>query len=89
MTPPSRRSNAQTIRPTGRTPPADNTEQSRRDQIEPRSREEYYEERRTATESPERTELADRSEPNEPTENGQQAHPGSNWEETAELGRRM
>jgi len=71
------------------TPPADNAEQSRRDQIEPRSREEYYEERRTATESPERAELAGRSEPNEPTKNGQQAQPGSNWEETAELGRWM
>jgi hypothetical protein len=71
------------------TPPADNTEQSRRDQIEPRSRGEYDTSLRATTDSPERTESAGRSEPGEPTENSQHAQPDSNWEETAEIGRSM
>ena len=75
--------------------PADHTKQSRRDQIEPRSIEECYNELRATTESPEPTEPATpsepsaRSEPNEPPEDDQQAQPGSNWEETEELGRSM
>ena len=69
--------------------PAYNTEQSRRDQIEPRSRDEYYMDRRGATESSERIEPAGYSEPSEPTENAQRAQPGSSWEETAELGLRI
>jgi len=55
------------------TPPADNAEQSRRDQIEPRSREEYAEERRAG----------------EPTEDSHQAQPGSAWEASADQARRI
>jgi hypothetical protein len=68
-------------------PPADHANQSRRDQIEPRSRQEAYDAQR-ANESPEQTEPAARSEPGtrskppEPTENAHQAQPGSSWEET-------
>ncbi|MGH3257468.1 MAG: hypothetical protein ACRDOU_19100 [Streptosporangiaceae bacterium] len=76
-------------------PPADDAKQSRRDEIEPRSRQEAYTDLRAITESPERTEPAGRSEPGarskppEPPENGHQAEPESHWEETAELGRSM
>jgi hypothetical protein len=65
-------------------PPADHANQSRRDQIEPRSRQEAYDAQR-ATESPEQTEPASRSEPgarSKPPENAHQAQPGSSWEET-------
>jgi hypothetical protein len=69
--------------------PADDGNQSRRDQIEPRSREEYDTQLRAATESPDRAEPAGRSEPSEPTETTKQAQLGSSWEETAELGLRI
>jgi hypothetical protein len=70
--------------------PADHGQQSRRDQIEPRSREEYYLDLRAATESPERSEPAGRSEPGarskpaEPTENEPQTQAEGTWEETVE-----
>jgi hypothetical protein len=78
--------------------PANDARQSRRDQIEPRSREEYYTalraaDLRAAAESDDRTEPAGRSEPGarakspEPTESGQQAKQGSTWEETVEQAR--
>ena len=73
-------------------PSPDDAKQSRRDQIEPRSRQEAYTDLRAATESPELTEPAGRSEPgarSKPPENGQQGQTGSNWEQTAELGRSM
>jgi hypothetical protein len=78
--------------------PANDARQSRRDQIEPRSHEEYYTalraaDLRAATESDDRTEPAGRSEPGarakspEPTESGQQAKQGSTWEDKAEESR--
>jgi len=76
-------------------PPADNAEQSRRAQIEPRSRQEAYRDLRAATESPELTEPVGRSEPGarskppEPTESGQRTQPRSAWEEKAEESRWM
>jgi hypothetical protein len=76
-------------------PPADNTEQSRRAQIEPRSRQEAYNDLRAITESPERTEPPGRSEPgarskpSEPTENGHQAQSGSGWDDNADQARKL
>jgi len=72
--------------------PADHTKQSRRDQIEPRSIEEYNNELRATTESPEPTEPATPSEPSarsEPTENGHQSQSGASWDEKAEESRWM
>ncbi len=75
--------------------PADHGQQSRREQIEPRSREEAYADLRAATESQEQTEPAGRSEPGalakprEPPETGKQPQPGASWDETAELSRWM
>ena len=94
--PPAERPDHPADRPADRpTAPADDARQSRRDQIEPRSIEECYNDLRAKTEPPERTEPAHpsepsaRSEPKEPTKDDQQAQPGSNWEETEELGRWM
>jgi hypothetical protein len=70
--------------------PEDDGHQSRRDQIEPRSREEYYETQlRAATESPDRAEPAGHSEPSEPTEDSHQSQPGSAWEASADQARRI
>ncbi len=73
--------------------PADHGKQTRREQVEPRSREEYYTDLRGSAAVEERTEPAGRSEPGarskagEQTENRQQAQAG--WEETAEQSRWM
>jgi hypothetical protein len=73
-------------------PPADDANQSRRAQIEPRSRQEAYNDLRAITESPERTDPPGRSEPgarSKPPENGHQAQPGPSWEETKDEARWM
>jgi len=72
--------------------PAGDAKQSRRDEIEPRSRQEAYTDLRAITESPERTEPAGRSEPgarSKPPGNGHQAQPGPSWEETKDEARWM
>jgi hypothetical protein len=73
-------------------PPADDAKQSRRDQIEPRSRQEVYDAQHATTEPSERTEPPGRPEPgarSKPPEPTESSHQGSQWEETAELGRSM
>jgi hypothetical protein len=71
-------------------PPADDAPRSRRDEIEPRSRQEAYADLRATTESPERTEPAAPSEPgarSKPPENGHQVRTGSSWEESKDEAR--